>query len=344
MVMTMPAMTNASREAGGGCLQPGLRSLQHHWLPDPEAVDEAMPRVGGVQQFRPLVEGADFYQAVGYLPINGLSLISYVSAALNIVMDHSQSTFLSVCFAGSRQVTTPLGRVCSTPGGALLLPTGPSDITGSSSAVIIPLMPAAIARTAAAMAGQVSNDGSLPPRWSVVFAPQALNTHQAGPIHSLLHHIDACAAVDPSLPAQLGLDDVIHRMAAMLLDPSLRIDEPKDLQRCHERSGRNAFDALLDYIRANLDQPLRLSDLEARSHYSRRALQYAFREKLNTTPMQWIREQRLALAMARLQVSSPHQSVQAIALACGYRAMGQFSVDFKRRYGVRPSEVRRARL
>ena len=57
--------------------------------------------------------------------------------------------------------------------------------------------------------------------------------------------------------------------AAALLDPELLVVEPADLGRCWERDGRGSFDELIDYIRANLDQPLRLSDLEARSHYSK---------------------------------------------------------------------------
>ncbi|MFM9089939.1 MAG: hypothetical protein ACKOPT_17785, partial [Cyanobium sp.] len=94
------------------------------------------------------------------------------------------------------------------------------------------------------------------------------------------------------------------------------------------RSGA-AFDELLDYIRAHLDQPLRLSDLEARSFYSRRALQYAFRDKLNTTPLQWIREQRLS---------------RAVAQACGYRQTSRFSTDFKRCFGLTPSQAKRPSL
>ena len=104
--------------------------------------------------------------------------------------------------------------------------------------------------------------------------------------------------------------------------------------------GRRSFDDLIDYIRAHLDQPLRLSDLEAQSHYSRRALQYAFRERLNSTPKQWIREQRLALALEELR-REPRRSIQAVALSCGYLRVSHFSQDFKTRFGISPSQARR---
>ncbi|MFM7466124.1 MAG: helix-turn-helix transcriptional regulator [Cyanobium sp.] len=86
---------------------------------------------------------------------------------------------------------------------------------------------------------------------------------------------------------------------------------------------------------------MRLSDLEAQSHYSRRALQYAFRERLNTTPKQWIREQRLTLALNALQREGQRPSIRAVALRCGYLSVSQFSHEFKVRFGVPPSQVRR---
>jgi len=113
-----------------------------------------------------------------------------------------------------------------------------------------------------------------------------------------------------------------------------------DRRRIHGRAGGSSFDELIDTIRANLDQPLRLSDLEARSHYSSCALQYAFRERLGCTPRQWIREQRLEKAMRQLEQGARGSSIQAIALACGYRHAGHFSSDFRKHFGLTPSAVR----
>ncbi|MFM7237192.1 MAG: helix-turn-helix domain-containing protein [Cyanobium sp.] len=196
---------------------------------------------------------------------------------------------------------------------------------------------------AAAIAGQEPQSqlvgaeaGPLPLR--------ALTGQQCAFIFSLLRHIDACASVDPSLPLRLGLDDLILRQVACLLKPEL-VDAPdRQSNPCQDRRGRKAFDELLDFIRANLDQPLRLSELETRSFYSRRSLQYAFRDKLNTTPVRWIREQRLTRAMERLESEGPALSIEALALSCGYRQLSRFSADFKRRFGLTPSQAKRASL
>lgn len=160
-------------------------------------------------------------------------------------------------------------------------------------------------------------------------------------IHQLLRTIDASMALGPVAANHLGLDDVIHRTAASLLHPSLLHEEPPGLDCYRQAAGRSSFDELLDYIRAHLDQPLRLTDLEARSHYSRRALQYAFRQRLNTTPKQWIREQRLALALRQLQQDGERPTVQEVALLCGYAHLSHFSRDFRARFGINPSEARR---
>ena len=118
-------------------------------------------------------------------------------------------------------------------------------------------------------------------------------------------------------------------------------EEPTDLLRYRERQGRKTFDELIDFIRANLDQPLRLSDLEARSQFSRWALQEAFRQRLNTTPMEWIREQRLQRAMEHLQRAEERVPLKELALRCGYLRLSHFSRDFKKRFGLPPSRVDR---
>jgi AraC-like DNA-binding protein len=51
-----------------------------------------------------------------------------------------------------------------------------------------------------------------------------------------------------------------------------------------------------------------------------------------------------APTMEHLQQEGPAASIQAVALACGYRQTSQFSTDFKRRFGLSPSQVKRASL
>jgi transcriptional regulator GlxA family with amidase domain len=98
---------------------------------------------------------------------------------------------------------------------------------------------------------------------------------------------------------------------------------------------------LVDWLLAHLDQPISLSELEQRSSYSRRALQYAFKQRFGCGPMQWLRQQRMAKARALLEQPGSSGGLAHVAQACGYICQGSFSRDFVARYGEPPSQVRR---
>lgn len=156
-----------------------------------------------------------------------------------------------------------------------------------------------------------------------------------------LRTIAALRAADASVLRSLALDQPLLRLMAVLaLSDGFNDGGGDGLLRPHG-SAREALDDLISYIKANLDQPLNLTVLQNRSHYSRRALQYAFRERLGCTATQWIRAQRLDLARSRLLAAAPGDTVSSIAQACGYHAMGLFSIDFQQRFHVKPSVLLR---
>jgi AraC-like DNA-binding protein len=114
------------------------------------------------------------------------------------------------------------------------------------------------------------------------------------------------------------------------------------LQRRRQHPRREAFlDDLVAYIMANLYRPITLTDLEEQSHYSGRQLQYMFRRKFECTPLQFVRKQRLKMAMARLEQCQRHDTISKIARELGYRSTSTFSADFFRQFGTNPSVVLR---
>jgi len=333
-------ITGQSRQADR--LRPGLMHLKHRVLADAAEAYEAMAPVVHLRQFRPLVAEREFYQEIGLVQINQVWLVSYVSAPALISLETGPTVQVVAGFAGCRWARTTSGVVANRPGGGVFMPAGPSEVGGSDSAVVLGLQPEDLVRVAAAMAG---NARTLTPRAGAApgichIQARELSVLQARQLHALLKHLDVCLGSHSALPARLGLDDVLLRLVVSWLQPQLLEETTADRRRVHWRAGGSSFDELIDYIRVNLDQPLRLSDLEARSHYSSRALQYAFRERLGCTPRQWIRQQRLERAMAQLEQGGRSCSIRAIALACGYQHMGHFSSDFKKRFGVIPSAVR----
>jgi AraC-like DNA-binding protein len=110
------------------------------------------------------------------------------------------------------------------------------------------------------------------------------------------------------------------------------------------RDGRRTtvLDDLVAFIRATApDQRLSLTDLEERSHFSARYLQVLFREAFDCTPMRFVHRQRLAVAMEKLQTADCAHSVTRIARDCGYGHLSNFTSDFRREFGINPSQVLR---
>ena len=322
-----------------------LKAIEHQLLPDAESVYQHLNQAGPIQSFRP--RGRQCQLISGQLQLQDVLLHSYCGSDSDFVVQPWGLVSVQATFSGTITVQDPMGVVNGCSGDVLLLPKGSGErlysCRDSLSDVSLFIDPLAIRRVTAAMAGE-GPESSTKAEQPWLFPMVKLEPSQAFSLFSLLHTIDTSALVDPELPMCLGLEDVILRQVACWLQPELLAAPLGQACPVVDRRSRAVFDELLDYIRAHLDQPLRLSDLEARSFYSRRALQYAFRDKLNTSPVQWIREQRLSRAMEHLQQEGPAASIQAVALACGYRQTSQFSTDFKRRFGLSPSQVKRASL
>ena len=102
------------------------------------------------------------------------------------------------------------------------------------------------------------------------------------------------------------------------------------------------FDELMEWILADLTRPLTLTELERRSCYSRRALQYLFRSRFGQGPMQWLREQRLQAVWTRLKAGAPGDTVGSIAQQYGFVSSSSFARRFQATFGQSPSQVLRA--
>lgn len=248
---------------------------------------------------------------------------------------------------GGEQLVHQASRHWSCPSDGCLILSGEaySSETTLQSALAFQLSSERLLHTATTMAGL----SHKPSRWK----QELQHTHGwrlsgdpvEAPLQVLLRQelgkADELLAYSHALVDRFQLDDQIYRLIAALLLPDLRLETPLDRLTQKDQQGRDAFDELIDYIKLNLAQPLNLTMLESQSHYSRRALQYAFRERLGCTVTQWIRNQRLDLARRHLQNPAPGDTVAGIATLCGYRSLSLFSVDFQQRFHVKPSQLLR---
>jgi AraC-like DNA-binding protein len=95
----------------------------------------------------------------------------------------------------------------------------------------------------------------------------------------------------------------------------------------------------LDFIYANIGEPIRLSDIAASAGLNVRTLQKGFQRLLSKTPMKVLHEARLDAAHYDLTVRREAPSVTDVAYQNGFSHLGRFSRDYKERFGQLPSDV-----
>ena len=182
-------------------------------------------------------------------------------------------------------------------------------------------------------------------RMTVFQQPKLLRLHEpaAAPLinglYALLLSLHQLTSLPGSDLERLKFDDVILRMVVLLLVPELQKADPLPKAPVPSAAARGRLEALVDWIEAHLEAPISLSDLEAQVHWSRRTLQYVFRDAYGCSPMQWVRRRRLHHAMQRLTTPRPGDTVTSIGQSVGFPSAVAFGRDFRNHYGCTPSSV-----
>ncbi|CAB3658839.1 helix-turn-helix domain-containing protein [Paraburkholderia rhynchosiae] len=100
-----------------------------------------------------------------------------------------------------------------------------------------------------------------------------------------------------------------------------------------------------DYVLANRDRAVGVPELCERLHVSRRTLQYCFQDVLGMAPATYVRTIRLNGARRDLcNASRESRSVQDVAAAWGFWHMSQFATDYRKLFGMRPSDTLKAAI
>ncbi|MFF4186177.1 helix-turn-helix transcriptional regulator [Streptomyces sp. NPDC001691] len=94
----------------------------------------------------------------------------------------------------------------------------------------------------------------------------------------------------------------------------------------------------LDHIDDHADQPVTVAEIAAAAHVTVRALQYAFRRHLDTTPLAHLRRVRLSHAHQALLDADPGKghTVTEIAARWGFYHPGRFATIYRDCYGRSP--------
>ncbi|MEU3839513.1 helix-turn-helix transcriptional regulator [Streptomyces sp. NPDC028635] len=96
------------------------------------------------------------------------------------------------------------------------------------------------------------------------------------------------------------------------------------------------------HIEDHAHQPLTVAEIAAAAHVTVRALQYAFRRHLDTTPLGYLRRVRLAHVHQELRAADPAETtVGDIAARWGFAHPGRFAALYREAYGTSPSSTLR---
>lgn len=97
----------------------------------------------------------------------------------------------------------------------------------------------------------------------------------------------------------------------------------------------------IEFMHAHISEPITMDDIAAAARVSVRTLQQGFRQFRMTTPMAYLHEIRLTAAHRDLMNTDEVQSVADVALKWGFTHLGRFAADYKKRFGVLPSQTLR---
>lgn len=97
-----------------------------------------------------------------------------------------------------------------------------------------------------------------------------------------------------------------------------------------------------DYIKANAREPLTVADLATYAGVSTSALYAGFRDFRNTSPMAYLRNERLQRAHDELLHTAPGaDSVADIASRWGFHHLSHFATHYRKKFGELPSDTLR---
>lgn len=95
----------------------------------------------------------------------------------------------------------------------------------------------------------------------------------------------------------------------------------------------------LQFIQTNIHQNICQDDLEHIAGVSKQKLSKTFKERLQMSPLSYIRYYRLKCIYEELARSKDKKNITTIAMKWGVSHLGRFSIEYKQQFGESPSET-----
>ena len=137
---------------------------------------------------------------------------------------------------------------------------------------------------------------------------------------------------DPTEAAILGdgiIDEIYYRLLTNEQGGALRV-------LLRQQGQIQQMSKAVDYLQERLDQPVSVEELAAIAHMSTSGFHKKFKEVMHFSPLQYAKSMRLNKARLYLMEG---ESVSEAGYRVGYNSPAQFSREYKRQFGMAPSET-----
>jgi len=294
----------------------------------------------GVNAYDPIGSPSAYSSKFNTLKLPSLQLTAIVMSPTYIDRSRIQSATLMIPLAGDINCIVE-GRPHSygPSQGSMYLPQNSGQFKGGggerhhASLQFEPVLLETTARAMLGLPGNAAIDLQLE-------NPRIAPLDVAGqPFSKVLRHVGELIDLhqrDARVLTQLGVQDMLYRHIAMMLRPEAFLPK-SDLP--HATASAALVATLCEFMSANLDTGLTLTDLEVFSGLSARSLQLAFKKQLRATPMQWLTKQKLHAVRTKLENADASESVTSLSGAY-FSNQGDFARYYYRKFGELPSQTR----
>ncbi|WP_454918252.1 helix-turn-helix transcriptional regulator [Xanthobacter sediminis] len=267
--------------------------------------------------------------------VNGLKLTCLAHTPIHTRVDSNELSFFMPVEGGPIHSTVNGDKVeCEVMANALVAPEGERIGTGGHRSVLIASLDRQrLWQTARAMLSR--DEARLDLDRPSVMPLSAGKVNFDLLLRGACRALDACNLSDEAA-AILAIDDTFYRaICGMLLCDHLFGDTGSPPHAAVDRRVGRAC----DYVMANLNRRITLTDLESVSGLSARNLQYGFQKQFACSPVTWIRNERLNAVRDLLRAPDDTTSVTAAASLFGFYNLGSFSKFYWKKFGEYPSET-----
>lgn len=304
---------------------------------DPDQLADLVSRAVPLRDLSPRHPSKPFVHRAFHVQADTLGITAAAHSPLHGANFSGSKAVFTLPIAGEKRFLID-GRTHRARAGycALFLPGEAYSLeTTVCSGTMFSLCPKELAAVASSMAGPESGQSFAPIDRPI----ELLENHpQQGKMLALMRRslqlIDLAILNGLCVPKQLGLDDKLQRLLALLVYPQLTSSPVSGQIRLGKRQC-DSFEALLEEMRKDLHGDWTLTRMERQAGLSRLELQQLFQSTFGCGPMEWLRHQRLCWARLRLE-DTPSLSPHALAVQCGYHDPKRFRRDFENLFLMTP--------